>query len=84
MNYEIKEKIMRMAVEGLLDCRCLPSSGYDFVFAVDGQFPEMHFVEERSCCYFATGYVNDDDALLRQFLYETGCCMFNAFQEYMK
>ena len=84
VNREIKEKIMRMAVEGLLDCQCLPSSGYDFVFAVDGQFPEMHFVEERSCCYSATGYVNDDDALLRQFLYETGCCMFNAFQEYMK
>ena len=84
VNYEIKEKIMRMAVEGLLDCRNFPSSGYDFVFAVDGQFPEMHFVEERNCCYFATGYVNGDDVLLRQFLYETGCCMFNAFKEYMK
>jgi hypothetical protein len=28
--------------------------------------------------------VNDDDALLRQFLFETGCCMFSAFKEYMK
>ena len=34
--------------------------------------------------YENSGYVNDDDALLRQFLYETGCCMFSAFKEYMK
>ena len=86
-NQNAMGRIMEIAVNQLIDNCHHVSSGYDFVFVVNGCCPDMYFNSERIYAYDSeTWYPIHDHEYhdLVKLKYQIAKCMLMAFKEYMK
>jgi hypothetical protein len=86
-NQYVMGRIMEIAVNQLIDNCRHASSGYDFVFVVNGYCPDMYFNNERIYAYdHETWYQIHDHAYhdLGELNPQIAKCMLMAFKEYMK
>ena len=85
-NPNIMGRIMEMAVNLLVDNGGICASGYDFVFAVNGYCPDIHWTDEWRNTYNRESWnpnYNLDSAVVK-LNSQIAKCMRMAFKEYMK
>ena len=86
-NQNVMGRIMEIPVNQLIDNCHHASSGYDFVFVVNGYCPDMYFHNERIYAYdHETWYPIHDHEYhyLIKLKSQIAKCMLMAFKEYMK
>ena len=87
-NQHVTGRIHEIAVNLLIDNGGIATSGYDFVFVVNGYCPEMYFKSERLYAYDEeTWYPIHDHTysdVVVKLKSQIAKCMLMAFKEYMK
>ena len=85
-NQNVMGRIMEIAVNLLVDNGGICASGYDFVFAVNGYCPDIHWTDEWRNTYNRESWnpnYNLDSAVVK-LNSQIAKCMLMAFKEYMK
>ncbi len=81
-NQKIMGRIMEFAVNQLIDNCRHASSGYDFVFVVNGYGPDMDL--KRFYAYRKNDWNPEHDPSFKRVQPQIAKCMLMAFKEYMK
>ena len=81
-NHKVMGRIMEFAVNQLIDNCRHASSGYDFVFVVNGYGPDMDL--RRFYAYRKNDWNPEHDPSFKRVQPQIAKCMLMAFKEYMK